>query len=129
MRSVAIALIAVLLCTSVAFADCTLARGQAVTLYGGADDPDVLVWDSRDRLIQYEGGSADTRRFLLPHAILMRPGSHVKIAVCVANVVRPKFRFTAEDAVGVLIIDGRYARRYGWVRGSDIHGDSANASR
>jgi len=129
MRSIAFALLAVLLCSAIASADCSLSRGQAVTLYGGADDPDVLVWDSRDRLIRYEGGSADTRRFLLPHAILMRPGSRVKVAVCVPNVVRPKFRFTAEDAVGVQITGGRYSGKYGWVRSSDIHVEDANASQ
>lgn len=121
MRKVALVLFSIILCTAIARADCSLSRGQGVTLYGGADDPDVLVWDSRDRLIRYEAGSADTRRFLLPHAILMRPGAKVKVASCVSNVVRPKFRFTAEDAVGVQITGGRYAGKYGWVRSSDIH--------
>jgi len=125
MRSIALLFAALLLCNAAAQADCTVARGQAVTLYGGADDPDVLLWDSRDRLIRYEAGSADTRRFLLPHAILMRPGSRVKVAVCVSNVVRPKFRITAEDAVGVQITGGRYSGKYGWVRGSDIHVEDA----
>lgn len=103
-----------------AFADCRVGRGQAVALFGGADDPDVLVWDSRARLLQYEAGSADTRRFLLPHAILTRPGIRVKVQSCVSNVVHPKFRFYTEDAVAVQFSSGPYRGKYGWVTSSDV---------
>jgi hypothetical protein len=100
---------------------CTAGRGMHVTLFGGVDDPDVLVWDSRDRLITYSGGSSDTRAFLLPHAILNRPGTKAIVENCFASIVHPKFRMDSADAVGVLIITGRYRGRYGWVSSSDIH--------
>ena len=91
------------------------------TLFGGVDDPDVLVWDSRDRLVSYAGGSSDVRQFLLPHAILNRPGTVAIVQTCTGGVVHPKFRMDPADAVGVLIVSGRYRGRYGWVSSSDLH--------
>ena len=109
------------LCAAPALA-CRAVPGMHVTLFGGVDDPDVLVWDSKDRLIGYAGGSSDTREFLLPHAILNRPGTRAVVVSCRPNEVRPKFRMDPEDAVGVLILSGKYRGRYGWVSSSDVHG-------
>lgn len=100
---------------------CSATHGMRVTLFGGVDDPDVLVWDSRDRLVNYAGGSADARQFLLPHAILNRPGTKAVVQSCWSGIVHPKFRMDPADAVGVLIITGKYRGRYGWVSSSDIH--------
>jgi len=93
-----------------------------VTLFGGVDDPDVLVWDSRDRLTSYSAGSTDTRQFLLPHALLNRPGTRAVVESCVPAVVHMKFRMDADDAVGVQILSGKYRGRYGWVSSLDVHG-------
>ncbi len=101
---------------------CHAERGMQITLFGGVDDPDVLVWDSRDRLISYGAGSTDTRKFLLPHALLNRPGTRAVIESCIGGVVHSKFRMDADDAIGVLIMSGKYRGRYGWVSSSDIHG-------
>jgi hypothetical protein len=101
---------------------CHAVRGMQVTLFGGVDDPDVLVWDSRDRLVSYGAGSTDTRQFLLPHALLNRPGTRAVVQGCVQGVVHSKFRMDADDAVGVQILSGRYRGRYGWVSSSDIRG-------
>jgi hypothetical protein len=101
---------------------CHASQGMHVMLFGGVDDPDVLVWDSRDRLVSYAGGSSDSRKFLLPHALLTRPGTKAVVVSCRAGVVHSKFSVDAEDAVGVLILSGRYRGRYGWVSSSDIHG-------
>jgi hypothetical protein len=111
-------------CIAVAGASqpCVATRGMHVMLFGGADDPDVLVWDSRDRLVSYGAGSTDTRKFLLPHAMLNRPGTLAVIQMCVGGVVHSKFRMDAEDAIGVLITSGKYRGRYGWVSSSDIRG-------
>jgi hypothetical protein len=35
----------------------------------------------------------------------------------------------ADDAVGVLIVSGRYRGRYGWVSSSDIHGQGIPEAR
>lgn len=101
---------------------CQAQRGMHITLFGGVDDPDVLVWDSRDRLISYGEGSTDAREFLLPHALLNRPGTKAVVLSCDARVVHSKFHMDADDAIGVLIISGRYHGRYGWVSSADIHG-------
>ena len=102
--------------------ECHALHGMHVTLFGDVDDPDVLVWDSRDRLVGYAGGSSDSRKFLLPHAMLNRPGTRAIVIGCRAGAVHSKFSMDAEDAVGVLIVSGRYRGRYGWVSSSDIHG-------
>ena len=119
--ALAIALIATIAAPMRPTDACHAVRGMHVTLFGGVDDPDVLVWDSRDRLVSYAGGSSDVRQFLLPHAILNRPGTKAVVQSCTGNVVHPKFRMDPADAVGVLIVSGRYSGRYGWVSSSDIH--------
>lgn len=115
---------ALLIATASAFAtgSCGIARGTPVTLFGGVDDPDVLVWDSRSRLVSYAAGSSDSRRFLLPHALLSRPGTKAVVQYCVGGIVHPKFRMDSADAIGVLIVSGKYRGRYGWVSSSDLRG-------
>lgn len=112
-----------LLAQASAAPQCHAARGMQVTLFGGVDDPDVLVWDSRVRLVSYGAGSTDARQFLLPHALLNRPGTRAVVQACVAGVVHSKFSMDAGDAVGVQIMSGRYRGRYGWVSSSDIRGN------
>jgi hypothetical protein len=102
--------------------ECRAVHGMTIVLFGGVDDPDVLVWDSRDRLISYGAGSTDTRKFLLPHALLNRPGTRAVVQTCVKGAVHSKFRLDADDAVGVLITSGKYRGRYGWVSSADIRG-------
>lgn len=123
-RLIAFALFAMLgtMVGAVAADTCHAERGMHVTLFGGVDDPDVLVWDSRDRLIGYAAGSSDTRKFMLPHAILGRPGTTAVVQNCMAAIVHSKFRMDPEDAIGILITSGRYRGRYGWVASSDVHG-------
>jgi len=87
------------------------------------------VWDSRDRLVSYAGGSSDSRSFLLPHALLNRPGTKAIVQACMAGIVHPKFRMDPADAVGILIVTGKYRGRYGWVSSSDIHGSGIPESR
>lgn len=115
--------LAALVAPAIAAPQCHAARGMQVTLFGGVDDPDVLVWDSRGRLVSYGAGSTDTRQFLLPHALLNRPGTRAVVQSCVAGIVHSKFRTDADDAIGVQIVSGKYRGRYGWVSSSDIRGN------
>lgn len=101
---------------------CHAVRGVRITLFGGVDDPDVLIWDNRDRLIAFASGSSDARKFLLPHAFLARPGTLALVQSCVAGAVHSKFHMDPEDAVGVKILGGEYRGRYGWVESSGVHG-------
>lgn len=108
-------------------ARCRAQRGQRVELFGGMDDPDILVWDTRDRLLEYAAGSADTRRFLIPHALLVRPGTQAIVQECRRGEVRERFQFDADDAVGIRLTSGRYRGRYGWVSGADVRtGDGSS---
>ena len=74
-------------------------------------------------------GSSDERTFLLPHALLARPGTTVVVQTCVVGIVHPKFTRDPADAVGVLIVTGLYHGRYGWVSSADIHGPGIPEAR
>lgn len=110
-------------------APCRDGRGTHITLFGGVDDPDVLVWDSKDRLIRFAGGSTDERSFLLPHALLNRPGTRAVIVSCEQGAVHPKFSGEDADAIGVLIVSGHFRGRYGWVSSSDVHSGQTGSER
>ena len=122
--SVCVLFVLLALAGAAAIADqnCQVARGTRVTLFGGVDDPDVLVWDSQDRLVKFSAGSADARQFLLPHALLNRPGTRAVVVTCRSGVVHPKFSSDQADAIGVMIVSGKYRGRYGWVSSTDLHG-------
>ena len=123
MRKLLLVAIILLLSLSRAWADpCAARPGLPVSLFGGVDDPDVLLWDSRARLSAFAAGSDDARKFLLPHALLIRPGTRARVLRCVEGAVYSKFHMTPEDAVGVLILSGQYRGRYGWASSYDVHG-------
>jgi hypothetical protein len=109
-----------LLVPGVALADCRVHPSDRVVLYGTTDDPDVFVWDSRFRLRDYEGGTFDQMRALLPHATLVRPGTRAVIESCVSNFVQPKYGTLPDDAIGIVIVTGSQRGERGWVLGSAI---------
>jgi hypothetical protein len=101
-------------------ADCHFKHGQHVVLYSTADDPSVLMWDSRARLREYHAASFDEAQAMLPHALLVSPGTHADVMVCVPGyVVSPLFQ-TPDDAVGILITSGSLRGVARWVLGSDV---------
>ncbi|MGB8965840.1 MAG: hypothetical protein WCB99_09390 [Candidatus Cybelea sp.] len=103
-----------------AWADCTLHRGEHVVLYGTTDDPSVLIWDSRARLKEYHGASFDEAQGMLPHALLVAPGTHANVISCVSNfVTSPIFR-VPDNAIGVVIVSGPQRGIIRWVLGSDV---------
>ena len=71
-----------------ASADCRLHRGEHVVLYSTTDDPSVLIWDSRARLREYHAASFDEAQAMLPHALLVSPGTHADVVSCVAGLRR-----------------------------------------
>ncbi len=103
-----------------AVADCHYHRGQHVILYSTADDPSVLMWDSRARLREYHAVAFDEAQAMLPHALLVSPGTHADVLVCIPSyVVSPLFQ-TPDDAVGVLVTNGSLHGVARWVLGSDV---------
>src|ERR1700757_5537652 len=83
---------------------CHVRTGDHVVLYGTTDDPDVFLWDSRFRLRDYEGGSFDQMKALLPHATIARPGTRAVVEACVGKFVTSKYTDRPDDAVGIVIV-------------------------
>jgi hypothetical protein len=106
-----------------ASADCKFRRGQHVVLYSTTDDPSVLVWDSRARLREYHAASFDDAQAMLPHAILLSPGTHATVVSCVSNFVESPMSHAPEDAIGVVISSGPQRGITRWVLGSDVRPD------
>ena len=102
----------------IARADCT--QGEHVLLLSNTYDPDVLIWDSRQRLLDYAAGNWDIKRILLPHALLARAGTRAVVIACRYNIVHPKYRLAPADAAGVLVLSGPYKGRYGWLLADDL---------
>ena len=101
-------------------AGCRVRVGDRVALYGTSDDPDVFIWDSRFRLRDYEGGSFDQMRALLPHATLAPAGTRAIVEACVDDFVQSKYLSTPDDAVGITITSGALRGTRGWVVGDAI---------
>lgn len=114
-------IVSCLLLPLAAAADCSRFTGKRVFLFADNYNPDVFVWDSKQRLLDYEAGSWQIARILLPHALLVRAGTPAVVLGCSANIVHPKYRLAPTDAVGVKVIEGSYRGRYGWVLLDDVH--------
>ena len=84
-------------------------------------DPDVFLWDSRSRMVDYAGGQWGNTRAIFTHTILARPGTQAVVVSCVAAAAHTNIGPGEEDAIGVKVIDGPHRGRYGWVLSSDIH--------
>ncbi len=95
--------------------------GSRVSLMSDAADPDVFLWDSRERLIDYAAGQWGDARAIFAHTILARPGTAAVVVSCDSGVAHPRFQAGAQDAVGVRIMSGPYRGKFGWVLSSDIH--------
>jgi len=121
MRNAALALLILLAGTlASASADCRLHRGQHVVLYSTTDDPSVLIWDSRDRLREYHAASFDEAQAMLPHALLVSPGTRAVVVSCVAGYVESPVFHSPDDAIGVIISTGPQRGLTRWVLGSDV---------
>lgn len=115
------AVLFVTLCLPARAAPCVVPVGQPVTLKSSELDPDVFVWDSRQRVIDYTGGAWRGSGHVLAHTLLAKPGTRAAVIQCVAGAVHSKFANDDEDAVGLRILNGPNRGRYGWVTGEDVH--------
>jgi hypothetical protein len=121
MRAVSVlAALLILLLPQAVRADCHVHQNDRVVLYGTTDDPDVFVWDSRFRLRDYEGGTFDQMKALLPHATLVRPGTRAVVESCVSDFVQSKYVPQPDDAIGIVITAGPLRGARGWVSGTAI---------
>ncbi len=110
-------------------AACMLATGEPIVLRSSDFDPDVLVWDSRQRAIDYAGGNVHSATDVLNHTMLSKPGTRAVVIACIAATVRPRYTSDILDTVGVKITWGPNRGRYGWVTSDDVRGShTAQAS-
>ncbi len=99
----------------------TLGTGGQVVLKSIDLDPDVFVWDSRTRAVDYASGTWRNTREVLSHTLLAKPGTHALVITCEKNMIRSRYANETLDAVGVRLVTGPYQGRYGWVTSEDVH--------
>ena len=102
-------------------ASCSVNVGWRVVLASDAVDPDVFVWDSRVRLVDYAAGQWGNTQTIFVHTMLAQPGTQALVIACAAGAARPKYATADEDVIGVKVLTGPFRGRYGWVLGSDAH--------
>ncbi len=100
---------------------CAPGVGHAVSLKSTDLDPDVFVWDSRQRAIDYAAGYWKDTRDVLAHSLLAKPGTRALVIQCAPGVIHSKYASDLEDAIGVRIQSGPNKGRYGWVTSEDAH--------
>jgi hypothetical protein len=122
---VAAVLVGVSACAAPVFAaSCAVTAGEAVMLRSSDFDPNVLVWDSRQRAIEYVSGEIRSESEVLVHTLLSKPGTHAIVTACDPGSSKPRYSSIAEDTIGIKITNGPYKGRYGWVSSGDTHGTS-----
>ena len=111
--------------TPAAAATCALTSGEAVVLRSSDFDPDVLVWDSRQRAIDYVSGNMKNTAEVLTHTVLSKPGTRAIVISCDPGTSKPRYSALAEDTIGIKITNGPNRGRYGWVSSGDAHTGAA----
>jgi hypothetical protein len=99
---------------------CTVAIGEPIVLRSSDFDPDVLVWDSHQRAIDYAGGNVRNASDVLNHTLLSQPGTRAVVTACLPATAKPKYAADVLDTVGVKITAGPLRGRYGWVTSDDV---------
>jgi hypothetical protein len=102
-------------------AECGAGKGAPVTLASDPGDPDVIVWDSRDRLVAYVAGRWTSSRDVMAHTVIAGPGTRAQVTDCIRGIAHVKIADVDRDAIGVKIMSGPFRGRYGWVVSSDVH--------
>jgi hypothetical protein len=99
-----------------------------VVLESDAVDPDVFLWDSRFRLIDYAAGNWGDTHAIFAHTVLAEPGTLALVVACYPGAAHPRFVRGDQDAIGVKIVNGHYRGRYGWVLSRDAHPTAIHAA-
>jgi hypothetical protein len=115
------------LCIPAQAAPCGVPVGHSVALKSNEIDPDVFVWDTKQRVVDYASGRWGDTREVLAHTLLAKPGTRAVIVQCGAGLVH-RDGADARDAVGIRLVSGPNKGRYGWVTSDDVH-EGAPAGR
>ena len=102
-------------------APCAAVSGSTIILKSAEIDPDVFVWDSKQRVIDYAAGTWRDTHDVLVHSVLAKPGTHAVVLQCDPGSVKPKYVADALDAIGIRLTSGPNKGRYGWVTSGDVH--------
>lgn len=100
---------------------CSVPNRRSVMLKSPDIDPDVLVWDAKERAVDYASGHWRDAHDVMNHTVLAKPGTRAETVQCEPSVVRFKYEASAFDAVGVRLLSGPNHGRYGWVTSRDVH--------
>lgn len=103
---------------------CALTMGSSVMLRSSDFDPDVLVWDTRQRAIDYVSGNIKSTSEVLVHTVLSKSGTKALVIACDPGSSKPRYSTVAEDTLGIKIQTGPHKGRYGWVSSGDAHGSA-----
>ena len=115
----ALALLAALV-IPVQAAPCGVPVGHAVYLKSGEIDPDVFVWDAKQRVVDYATGHWRDSHDVIAHTLLAKPGTRAVVVQCATGLLR-KDGADPRDVIGIRMVNGPNKGRYGWVNSDDIH--------
>jgi hypothetical protein len=107
--------------TFVYAASCTTNVGARVMLQSDPADPDVMIWDTRERLAAYVEGRWSSSREVMEHTVLAGPGTHAEVVACYHSIAHQKVGGAVRDAIGIRLTSGPFRGHYGWVISSDVH--------
>ena len=84
-------------------------------------DPDVLVFDSKARLVDYIAGRWSDAKTVMAHTLLAPSGTEAIAISCSPAAAHRKYSSDDLDVVGVKVTRGQFRGRYGWILATDAH--------
>lgn len=108
-------------CAASAAEPCSVVAGQPVILMSSELDPDVFVWDARQRATDYAGGFYKNASDVMVHTVISKPGTRALVVSCIHGGAQAKFTKRPIDVIGLKLLTGPDRGRYGWVTAEDVH--------
>ncbi len=90
-------------------------------------NPDVFVWDTHEKLVNYLSGHWSSTRDVMTHAILVSAGTPAAILACRPRDARTQYDPDALDVYVIRVLAGPHRSHQGWVVSSDAHLAHASA--
>ena len=110
---------------SVSVHACPVGRGEHIVLASQELDPDVFLWDSSARVVQYATGDYDVDT-VLKHTTLVKAFSQALALGCrradIGSTSSGTKPAVALYVIGVRVVSGVSRGRWGWVLSSDVRG-------
>jgi len=100
---------------------CSVDPGHPVILMSSELDPDVFVWDARQRATDYASGYYKNASDVMMHTLISKPGTRALVLTCIHSGAQGKFTKRPVDVIGLRLLTGPDRGRYGWVTAEDVH--------